>query len=36
MYKDDILYYEDGEVIFKEDSIGKESYLTRGQFEEKG
>ena len=27
MHRDDILYYEDGEVIFEEDSIGKESYI---------
>ncbi len=27
MYRDDILYYEDGEVIFEEDSIGKKFYI---------
>jgi len=27
MHKDDILHYEDNEVIFEEDSIGKELYI---------
>ncbi len=27
MYRDDILYYEDGEMIFEKDSIGEEFYI---------